>query len=78
MEKNATKKESLIGLYLAACLILLFGEPTSDSILVFIGYYIFALANLWNAARLANKLEKLKNGKSDIATNRKGISQRTA
>ena len=78
MEKNATKKESLIGLYLAACLILLLGEPTSDSILVFIGYYIFALANLWNAARLASKTYKIKNGKPDIANNRKGISQRIA
>ena len=78
MEKNATKKESLIGLYLAACLILLLGEPTSDSILVFIGYYIFALANLWNAARLASKTYKIKNGKPDIANNRKGISQRVA
>lgn len=78
MEKNATKKECFIGLYLAICLIFLFGEPITDSIYLFIGYYIFALANLWNAARLASKTYKIKNGKPDIANNRKGISQRVA
>jgi len=78
MENSTTKKESLIGLYMAACLILLLGEPTSDSMLVFIGYYVFALANLWISSWLANNLQKNKNGKSNIANNRKGVSKRVA
>lgn len=66
METNLTEKEVLIGLYLVACIILLLCEPTSESIMAFIGYYVFVIANLWNAARLADKYDKQKNGKSDI------------
>jgi hypothetical protein len=55
MENNSSNKEKLIGLYMVICIILLCGEPSDDSITIFIVYYSFVLANFANAARLLKK-----------------------
>lgn len=52
-------KKNAAALYFAVSLLMLFGEPTGDaSIPVFLGYYLFALANFLASATIINKLYK--------------------
>jgi hypothetical protein len=44
-------------MYLGICLIALTGEYTGESEAGFFAYYAFFLLNMFNAARLLNKLE---------------------
>lgn len=57
--KLKTKKQ-LTALYLVVSLFLLFGTPNSENQFILWLYTILALANLANAVRLINKLEKSK------------------
>lgn len=57
--KLKTKKQ-LTALYLVVSLFLLFGTPNSEDQFILWLYTILALANLANAVRLINKLEKSK------------------
>lgn len=78
MKWNATRKEKSIGLYLAVCVLLLFGSPADNSMTAFLGYYGFVIANLCNATRLANAFDKKrKDNGNTIAANRNGISERS-
>lgn len=73
--KLKTKKQ-LTALYLVVSLFLLFGTPNSESQFVQWLYPVLALANLANAVRLINKLEKSKlTYGNDSISNR--VSQRT-
>lgn len=68
--KLKTKKQ-LTALYLVVSLFLLFGTPNSESQFVLWLYPVLALANLANAVRLINKLEKSKlNYGNDSISNR--------
>lgn len=73
--KLNTKKQ-LTALYLVVSLVVLYGIPDSKSQLLQWLYPILALANLANAVRLIEKLEKHRfNYGNDSITNR--VSQRT-
>jgi hypothetical protein len=59
---KANTKTILACMYLGICLIALTGEYTGESEAGFFAYYVFFLLNMFNAARLLNKLDRERNG----------------